>query len=521
MQLIHALSETSILLTTLNAKFIHASLGLRYLRANLGELRPYSTLVEFTIKERPIDIVERILKLDPKLVGFGVYIWNVVETLHVVQILKQVRPEITVVLGGPEVSYEVDQQEICALADFVITGAADHRFRELCEALYCRAETELPKIWPGEPPPLETVCFPYDEYTEADLAHRLIYVEASRGCAFKCEFCLSSLDKTAWPFPLPAFMAELKRLRERGTKHFKFVDRTFNLKVDASIQVLDLLLEWIRDSSEETPVFAHFEVIPDHLPERLLERMTQFPPGTLQLEIGYQTFNPEVQERISRRQNDEKALANLTRLLKETHAHIHCDLIFGLPGETLESFGNGFDRLIAVNPHEIQVGILKRLRGTPIIRHTETFKLRFDPRPPYSILCNSTADFTDIQRISRFARYWDMIGNSGRFFRTRSLILGDQPFSRFLSLTDRLFEKTRRTFDITYETLIDITFEWLTTQGEVDAEVVRDSLAIDYAQVGARGFPACLEGRVDRRPKHRAKQGVAFSERQSRVVNPA
>ncbi len=505
-----------ILLTTLNAKYIHASLGLRALRANLGELRDQSLLVEYTIRDRATDIAERILAMQPTIIGFGVYIWNAVETLRVVRILKAVRPEIRVVLGGPEVSYETEDQLLCQIADHVVSGPGDVVFADLCRQILSGA-TDLPKYWHADPPSLEKLVPPYDEYTDVDIKQRLLYVEASRGCAFKCEFCLSSLDKTAWPFPVERFLDDLRRLRERGAHHFKFVDRTFNLKVDTSIQILDTLLGWIHETDGKTPdLFAHFEVVPDHLPDRLLERMAQFPAGTLQLEIGFQTFNPEVQTRISRRQNDEKALINLKRLRTETQAHLHTDLIFGLPGETLESFAAGFDRLIAMDPHEIQVGILKRLRGAPISRHTAEFELVFDPDPPYAILSTSTADFHTIQRMIRFARFWDLIGNSGRFVSTRALILGDSPFARFMALSDHIYALTNQTHEFAYERLIEIAFDWLTGPMGMPIAPVGESLAADFARSGAKGR-GFVESLIEKRTRPQGERQVVLQKRQVRT----
>ena len=208
------------------------------------------------------------------------------------------------------------------------------------------------------------LALPYDEYTEEDLAHRVVYVEASRGCPFRCAFCLSALDRTAWAFDLPRFLAALERLYRRGARRFKFVDRTFNLKVDAAAQILQFFLD--RLAADGAGLFVHFELIPDHLPARLRELVARFPAGVLQFEVGVQTFDPQVQARIQRTQDDARTEANLRWLVQHSRAHVHADLIFGLPGETLAGFARGFDRLLALGPQEIQLGVLKRLRGTPL-----------------------------------------------------------------------------------------------------------------------------------------------------------
>ena len=222
-----------IVLTTLNAKFIHAAFGLRYLFANLGELQPRAAIAEFDINQRPLDIAEALLARNPKIIGFGIYIWNVAETTEVIAAIKRIQPEIKIILGGPEVSYETEGQGIVELADHVITGEADLKFAEVCRGLLNRLvgdevtsltsnaecgarNAELknetphvvsyPKIIPAELPEFSRIVLPYDYYTDADIAHRIIYVEASRGCPFTCEFCLSSLDIPVRQVPLEQFL---------------------------------------------------------------------------------------------------------------------------------------------------------------------------------------------------------------------------------------------------------------------------------------------------------------------------
>lgn len=478
---------SAILLATLNARYFHSALGLRYLYANLGGLQADAAIREFIISQRPLDIAEAILAAQPRLVGFGVYIWNVAETTQVVALLKQVRSDLIVVLGGPEVSHEWQEQPIVQQADYLITGQADLAFAHLCRRVLAK-DPPVEKVIAADPPPLDQIASPYPFYTEEDLAHRLIYVEASRGCPFKCEFCLSALDQTAWPFPLEPFLAAMDRLHQRGARHFKFVDRTFNLNVKTGARILDFFLERLDER-----LFLHFELIPDHLPEPLKARIARFPPGALQFEIGIQTFNPTVQAHISRRQNAAKTAANLRWLRQHSHAHLHADLIVGLPGEDLTSFAAGFNRLAALDPHEIQVGILKRLRGAPIIRHTAAFDLRYNPQPPYNLLCSEALDFATLRRLERFARYWDLIGNSGRFRQTRPLLLGDAPFERFLTLSDWLFAATGQTHQLALERLFNWLYRGLLEALQVPEPIARMHLTEDYQQSGAKGLPDFLK----------------------------
>ena len=333
------MADMSIILSTLNARYAHASLGLRYLLANMAELREQTQLQEFVIGTRTADLAEKLLAAKPRIIGFGVYIWNVEETAKLVALLKRVAPEIVIVLGGPEVSYETQQQEIAKLADYVITGWGDISFAALCRQIL-QGPKPLMKIHAGVQPPLGELALPYALYSNEDIAHRTLYVEASRGCPFKCEFCLSSLDKTAWPFELDSFLAELETLHARGARLFKFVDRTFNLNVKTSLRILQFFLDKL-EAAPHDPVFAHFEVVPDHLPDALKEAIARFPDGALQFEIGIQSFNPEVQALVSRRQNNDKAADNIRWLCTQSRAHLHVDLIAGLPGEDMASFARG------------------------------------------------------------------------------------------------------------------------------------------------------------------------------------
>jgi radical SAM superfamily enzyme YgiQ (UPF0313 family) len=519
-----------IILATLNARFIHASLGLRYLLANLDRhggvgLRAQAVLREYTISRPAQAVVDDLLAtLGPvsvvtQIIGFGVYIWNVTQTHEVLHLLKAVRPDVKLVLGGPELSHELDQQPIVRLADFVITGWGDVSFAKLCRALL-HGPQPLNKIIPGEQPDLTQIALPYAEYSDADLAHRLLYVEASRGCPFKCEFCLSSLDKTAWTFKLDQVLLALDVLYQRGARNFKFVDRTFNLKIDTSVCILQFFLDRLPapGAPKSEHLFLHFEVIPDHLPERLKLMLAQFPPGVLQLEVGVQSFNEAVQHTIARRQDNAATEANLRWLLTHSHAHLHADLIFGLPGETLTSFADGFDRLLAIGPHEIQLGILKRLRGTPITRHSEAHGMVYDVEPPYTVQQTGVVDAVTLVRFTHFARYWDVLANSGRFAQTLTLVLQrlpeSSPFWRFMALSDWLWHKLGSTHQLTPEVLVDALYDYLSQQLQPDA--VRAALLADYIASGARAKPNALRGLLPRQTPALPQATRTLATRQSR-----
>jgi len=480
---------TDLVLTTLNARYAHCSFGLRYLFANLGSLQERAIIQEFTIKQQPIDIVEAIIALKPRIVGIGVYIWNASLSARVVSLLKKVAPHIVVVLGGPEVSYEWQEQDMVAAADYLIRGEGDLAFAQLCgEILQGDAPSE--SVIDGGAPTFESMCLPYRYYSDEDIAQRVLYVEASRGCPFRCEFCLSSLDIGVRGVPTDRFKEAMSELMERGARSFKFVDRTFNLDIKTSGAILEFFLEGMTPD-----LHLHFELIPDRLPQQLRALISEFPPGSLQFEVGIQTFDQQVNGRIQRRQNNDKAEANLRYLAQQTGVHVHTDLIVGLPGESVEGFGRGFDRLVGLEPEEIQVGILKRLRGTSLGRHDQEWGMVYSAEPPYEVLATSVIPFADMQRMKRFARYWGLIANNGNFVRTTPLVWDDDsPFEAFLSLSDWLYARLGRSFGISLQRLTESLFIYLTQVRGLSEQEVGAPLLADYRLGGRRpGIPDFLE----------------------------
>ena len=517
---------SDIILATLNARYIHTAFGLRYLLANLGELASRATIQEFEVAQEPHEVVERLLAHAPRIVGFGVYIWNVTKSLEVISLLKKVAPQVTVVLGGPEVSYVGDDDRITTLADYVITGEGEVAFRALCrELLLSEKDEQRPgKVRSGGLPPLAEIALPYHLYTEQDLSHRIVYIEASRGCPFTCEFCLSSVDIPVRAFDTDRILSEMESLYQRGLRTFKFVDRTFNLNVRTANKILQFFLDRMVPG-----LFVHFEMVPDRFPTQLREVVARFPPGSLQFEVGIQSFNPEVGKNISRRQDFGKIEENLTFLRQETGVYIHADLIAGLPGEDLASFAAGFDRLHALDPHEIQVGILKRLKGTPIVRHDTEFRMIYSDTPPFEIVSTRDMGFTEIQKMRRFARFWDLIGNSGNFPTSKHLIWKDAPsaFFSFMALSEWLYERLGKKSAVSLKSLTEKVFEYLTEILLLEPQVVGKLMAEDYIRGGRRDLPVILsaftgtselrEGRL-RRDKIQQVGGQIALKRQQRSV---
>ena len=253
--------------------------------------------------------------------------------------------------------------------------------------------------------------------------------------------------------------------------------------------------------------------IPDRLPSALKETISRFPPGSLQFEVGIQSFNPDVQTLVSRKQDTRKSCDNLLWLRRNSQAHIHADLIFGLPGEDLDSFAEGFNHLYTLGPHEIQVGILKRLRGSPIIRHTREFALKFNPEPPYNILSTDRISFQEMQRVVRFARYWDLIANSGRFIKTLPLLLGSEPFENFMLVSNAIYQASGKTHGISLLRLFELVDAVSTVVEGVDSALVRETLGADFHRTGLKSCPAFLQERRQEGQASRASNSIARKNR--------
>ncbi len=473
----------NLVLATINARYIHTAFGLRSLLANMGSLREQSQLLEFTANIRPVDIVEAILVHQPAVVGLSVAIWNVEPLFEVASLMKAVEPGVKLVLGGPEVGRGASRHAIEALADVVVAGEGEVVFPEVCRALLA-GDTVAPQRV-AAPPDLAQLELPYDLYTHEDLAHRVLYVETSRGCPYGCEFCLSALDRSVRRFPLDRVLVALELLWQRGARRFKFMDRALHLT--DSERLLQFFLQ--RDLTE---AFLHFEVVPDRISASVRTLLEQFPPGAVQLEAGVQTFTPEVARRIGRRQDADKVVANLRHLAKQTGCHVHADLVAGLPGETVNSLAQSFDQLMASGVQEIQFGILKRLRGAPIARHDVEWGMVYAHRSPYEVLMTATISFQEMQGLKRFARYLDLVVNSGNFKTTLALLGQPLNYACLQSLFDGLWQQLAQTAHIELDRLATALFDTLVTARGLAPESVARAIQEDWRRANRRRLPRAV-----------------------------
>ncbi|MDQ6954532.1 MAG: DUF4080 domain-containing protein [Mariprofundaceae bacterium] len=480
----------NITLTTLNARYSHTSLALRYLFANLKELQQHADIVEFTINDNIQDITEQLLTKpllaeNVRIIGIGVYIWNAIQVSELIQTLKKISPETIIILGGPEVSYDPIRINM-SVADYIIRGEGELAFYEVCKTIL-NHQMPVTRVVDAGTVSLDAIELPYRYYTDEDVKNRHIYVEASRGCPFSCEFCLSSIDHRVRNLFINRLLDEFEILWRRGVRNFKFIDRTFNLSPKISNQILDFFL------TKSDDYFVHFEVIPDHFPISIQQRIKQFKPASLQLEIGIQTLNIDVAATIQRKLNIAKIKTNIAFLEEHTHAHMHLDLIVGLPGESLESFAQGLNQLCSLTNAEIQIGILKSLSGTSLSRHNTVYNMVYSDIPPYDILKSDQLSFDDIQKMKRFARFWNLYKNSGNFKKSITLLWpNNDVFERFFAFSLWIYAQTNATWQISLDRLAALLFDYLIHIEHDDKQYIADCLVQDLMKIEGRVLPAFL-----------------------------
>ena len=471
------------LLTTLNAKYIHTSLALRWLYVASKDSHDID-FKEYTIKDDVEYIANDILNQGIDILGIGVYIWNVRQIKELVTILKAKNPNLIIILGGPEVSYTPLRVNF-DMADYIICGEGEVSFYELCKELFEGTCTQT-RVINSPKVELDKVVLPYDDYTDFDIKNRHIYVEMARGCPFECEFCLSSIETKMRYLDIDIFLEQLDKLWNRGARNFKFIDRTFNIKISYAKAILNYFL------AKEEEYFLHFEVIPDNFPEELRELIKQFKAGSLQLEVGIQTLNLDVAKEIHRNLKIDKIKDNLKFLSTQTHAHMHIDLIIGLPSESIESFGRNLNQLYTLSTGEIQVGILKKLSGTTLARHDKVYGMVYNDSPPYDILKNDLISFSLMQEMKRFARFWDIVYNSGNFQKTTALLFEDgKVFENFYDLSKWLYKRSESTYKISLDRMAEFLFEYMSAKH--DKELIANTILQDVMAVGGRKIPPFLK----------------------------
>ena len=415
----------NVVLSTLNSKFIHSSLALRYLKAYGQAHGQAYDIVEYTINMPVLHILSDITERNIDVLGFACYIWNIEMTLHVVDMVKAVRPDIKIILGGPEVSFTADEiLNRCHAVDYVVQGEGEEAFYELISALQ-NGKDGLGEEIPGvrgrhitgqlmgsteavEVKDLSTIPFPYVEEDMEDLEHKIIYYESSRGCPFSCQYCLSGNKNTVRFFPQERTFKELQWFIDHKVKQVKFVDRTFNCAPHHHRP----LMEFMRDADTETNF--HLEMEPELMTEWETNILCETPPGRIQIEVGVQSTHKKTLDAINR-YNDWPYIQKAIRpIIEAGRTHVHMDLIVGLPYENKARFGLSFNDLFSLQPHALQIGFLKLLKGSGVRRMKE-YQYISDPLAPYEVLSTHVLPYNDVRFLKHFEDVFERFYNSERF----------------------------------------------------------------------------------------------------------
>lgn len=439
----------NVVLATLNAKYIHTSLALRYLKAFCaGEFEVQ--LAEYTIKDPAMSIAAELFAKKPDVVGFSCYIWNIEETIAVIDILKKVLPDVKIVLGGPEVSYDTEQwMQRLSNVDFIVMGEGEETFRDLLRqiageqkyhfvfGLAYRKEGQAEAIITPGRPKLDLNEIPSPHRFPEDLPslrNRVVYFETSRGCPFSCQFCLSSIEVGVRYFDMNRVKSDLLYLIDNGAKLIKFVDRTFNIKREYAMEIFQFLID-----NHRSCVFQ-FEITADIMRPEVLDFLAEHaPPGIFRFEIGVQSTNDPTNLAVQRRQNFAKLTRTVTKIKKSGKIDQHLDLIAGLPLEDYNTFRKTFNDVFALRPEELQLGFLKMLRGTGLRNEAEKYGYVYMERAPYEMLGNDIMPFADIVRIKRVEDVLEKYWNARRMDRTMEYLVSrvyPSPFDFFQRFGD-------------------------------------------------------------------------------------
>lgn len=477
----------------MNSKFIHSSLAPWYLKASVdkyckdGECEVYET----TINENKDKIVGELLKMEADLIAFSVYIWNV---SLVVEISREIRSKknVKIAFGGPEVSYNAKSiLEKYDFVDYVISGEGEVPFAMLCDGedaqkipglCYRKGkeiEIKTPHISFEDPP-----C-PYTlEYLER-LNGRISYIETSRGCPYRCAFCLSGRCGGVRFFDIEESKKNILLLANSGTKTVKFIDRTFNADKKRANELFEFIIE---KSKSEIPndVCFHFEIEGDILDDEIINTLSKSREGLFQMEVGLQSFNELTLREINRKTNTSRLKNNIKRLLDLGNIHIHLDLISGLPYENLESFSNSFNKAVELDAHVVQLGFLKLLHGSDLRENSNKYGLEFDEFPPYEIKITPWMSKSDFEKLHIVEDLFDRLYNSGRFSRTVRYIHDrvENKFDFYLKcgIYVKNNEKTR-----TLDEFSKLVYDYVLENEKVDSFEFRDNMAQDRLATNRMG----------------------------------
>lgn len=433
-----------VVLTAINSKYIHTGLGLRYVGEYAKAQGHQVQLIEETINSQILAVLEKLMATKGQVYGFSVHIWNRPFVMRLIRMLKQLRPHIKIVLGGPEVAFaakEVLQQE--PAVDFLVQGEGELLFSNLLKALEEQAPIPAHIAYRKEGQvdlnggvavveDLALLPFPYPDLETLKEQHKIVYYECTRGCPFNCSYCLSGISRRVRRRPLDLVLKDLEVFIRSGVELVKFVDRTYNLAEEYFLPIMEYL------AKAKTKATFHFEIKADMLSQKVLDFLATVPKGRFQMEIGIQTTHEPTLKAINRRDNWAKLAYNCQQLLSFKNMHLHVDLIAGLPYEGLAEFRKSFNDVYGLKAHMLQLGFLKVLPGTQMAKETDDHGLIYMGEPPYEILATKYMVYEELQLLKRLENVFEQTANTGAFGHILAYMLkwsGKDAFSFYIDLT--------------------------------------------------------------------------------------
>ncbi len=446
-----------ILLTTLNSQYVHSNLAIRYMYTVIANEDCETELREFSINNDLNYIYNEIVRADYDLVCFSCYLWNIEETSVLCSDLKKAKPDMKILIGGPETSFDsadfMTENDWC---DYLISGEGEYPFFRLVQLLtgkrqaYDMTEEDELSTIPGlsyragnliyvneqiDPLDFNSIPFPYSVLEpEQD---KVVYYESSRGCPFRCSYCMSSIDKTVRALDASRVESELKYFLFKNLTQVKFIDRTFNYDRERAYKIINYIIQ-----NDNGVTNFHFELCGDLLDDRTLELLGKARKGLFQLEIGIQSTNPETLRAVNRAENVYPVLYNTGRLAELGNCHTHVDLIAGLPYETMETFERGFDKVYALKADAFQMGFLKVLKGTEIHRRASEFGIVYRDHTPYEVVSTKWISAEEMVHLKEMDRMLDTYYNRKGFSHTLDYLTSEMtPFKLFSRLAAFYYER--------------------------------------------------------------------------------
>lgn len=494
-----------VAISCLNSKYIHSSLAPWCLYSALTNLYPNISAVvsEGTINEKEADVLERLLNENADAVSFSCYIWNITQTLSLAKKIKEEKPQTTIILGGPEVSFNsLDVLKQNSFVDFILCGEGEESFPLLINTLSKGEEIPLSlatmrrgnELEPGKCHIAQKTFSPYCEEYLSRLSNKIAYIESCRGCPYNCAFCLSGDDRTVRFFDLERTKKDMLLLAKHGAKTVKFVDRTFNCNAKRSNEIL-LFIKDNYESGIFKDICFHFEIAADILKEETMKIISSMPKGSVQFEMGIQSFNEKTLEKIHRKTNIEKVCENVKKLVSFQNCHIHIDLIAGLPFEDLTSFKQSFNKAYSLGAHMLQLGFLKILYGSCMQRNKNEFPCSYSSSPPYEVYETPYISKEELLFLHGVEDVFEKLYNSMRFKRTLSYITSSSfmpPFDIFSSFS--LYCNEKGYGNLPLDKFTEVVFEYFSTLPGIDKAVLRDKLITDRIAVNSSDvIPKCLQ----------------------------